>query len=474
MWGAVLWSVVAAAVVAAVLAAGHALLNKRDPRAALGWIVTAVVFPVLGPTLYFVFGINRVFTRAKALHRNSASPTAEDASHGPAASRDFLPTEFATLARISDAVSRWPLVAGNHVDVLHNGEQAYPPMLQAIDEAQQSVYLITYIFETNETGRKFVDALTRAKDRGVDVRVIVDGVGENYSWPRVSRLLQARNVRVARFIPPRLIPPSLHVNLRTHRKLLVVDGRTAFTGGMNIGDRHLAARVVNPDRVVDVHFRCSGPVVRQLQHVFFEDWAFVTGEQELPPNSTPVPEDGTALCRTIVDGPNEDLDRLTRIIEGALSAARRSIRIMTPYFIPPRGLIGALQAAALRGVDVRIVLPGKSNLPYVDWASRNMLWELLEHGVRIYYQPPPFVHSKLLIVDDHYVEIGSANIDPRSLRLNFELIVEIYDRGFASTVVAHFDEVRGRSREVSLGQMDSRPLPIRLRDAAAWLFSPYL
>lgn len=358
------------------------------------------------------------------------------------------------------------------MDVLHNGEEAYPAMLDAIAGASARVDLSTYIFETNRTGRRFIDALSQAVRRGVDVRVLIDGIGEWYSVPRAGALLKREGVRVARFLPSRIVPPALHINLRNHRKILTVDGQTAFTGGMNLGDRHLAASA-NPRRVADMHFRLRGPVVAQIEDVFCDDWRFVTGETLAP--VTPIhARHGDAMCRTITDGPNEDLDQLAAILVGAVSAAEHRIGIMTPYFLPSRELISALQSAALRGVEVTIVLPAENNLPVVHWATRNLLWELLQHGVRVLYQPPPFAHTKLFVVDDHYTQIGSANLDPRSLRLNFELAVEVYERAFATRVLAHIDAVRARSRDVSLAEVDGRSMVLRARDAAAWLFSPYL
>ena len=457
-------------VVTAVGAAGHALVNKRDPKAALGWIVVSLTIPLAGPLLYFFFGVNRIRTRARALPGLRGARIRQPSS---IASRVPPPHEFSELAGISDAVSDFALTAGNRIEVLHNGEQAYPAMLREIDAAENHVFLSTYIFETNQTGRAFVDALARAAGRGVETRVIIDGVGRLYSRPRADGLLAKKGVNVARFLPPRAIPPSLHVNLRNHRKILVTDGRVAFTGGMNIGDRHLADRAANPDRVVDAHFRIVGPVVEQLQQEFLDNWLFVTGRE---PGRFPVDcrEAGSAKCRTIVEGPDEDLDKLLAILIGAVSAARRQVAIMTPYFIPPRELVGALQAAALRGVDVTVILPAKNNLPFVQWASTNMLWEILQRGVRVFFQPPPFVHTKLFLVDGQYVQVGSANMDPRSLRLNFEMVVEVYDRKFATTINHHFDAVRERSREVTLEEVDSRSLPVRIRDGLAWLLTPYL
>ena len=458
----------------ALLSAGHVLLYKRDPRAALGWIFVCLWLPLMGPALYWIFGLNRIATRAHKLDQERAPGNLQE-SRDPVSQDSATAAEERTpLARVAAAVTGVSLTAGNRVTALNNGEQAFPAMLAAISEAKSTVYLCTYIFETNRTGLLFVDALAEAVERGVRVRVIVDGVGELYSWPRVSRLVQRRGVPVSSFLPPRLMPPALHFNLRTHRKILTVDGRVGFTGGMNLGDRHLAGDPQNKRPVVDLHFRLEGPAVAQMEAVFRQDLEFVSGEV-LPP-SPPPPEaaSGSALCRVIVDGPDENLDKLLMIYLGAISAAEHRIYVMTPYFLPPREILASLNAAAVRGVEVVIVLPEKNNLFYVHWATRKLLWELLQRGVRVLYQPPPFVHSKLFLVDDRYVLVGSANLDPRSLRLNFELNVEVYDRLLAHQLASQFREVLEASQEVTLEDMDSRSIPIRIRDALPWLMSPYL
>ena len=263
------WILILAGSMVVVAAAGHSLLYKRDPRAALGWIAVCVMFPFVGPLLYFLFGINRVRTRAKKLERQSPlylSVCHERAEETPG---DEMPAtgpsvQSPELARISDAVTRRPLVGHNRIEIFHNGEQAYPAMLEAIDGAEQTIFLSTYIFETDTTGMRFIDALARAVRRGVDVRVLVDGIGGYYSRPRAGTLLHRQGVHTARFLPPRLVPPAVHINLRNHRKVMVTDGRIGFAGGMNIGGRHLAGRTGNPSRVVDVHFRITGPVVTQI------------------------------------------------------------------------------------------------------------------------------------------------------------------------------------------------------------------
>jgi cardiolipin synthase len=224
---------------------------------------------------------------------------------------------------------------------------------------------------------------------------------------------------------------------------------------------------------MDVHFRLMGPIVTQLEQTFLEDWAFCTGEQTEPTPVLPV-KYGTAICRAITDGPNEDIHKLSTILIGAVSSAHKRILIMTPYFLPSAEMVSALQTAVLRGIEVNIVLPSRNNLPFIKWAAQHMLHDLLYWGIRVFFQPPPFVHSKLFIIDDQYAQIGSANIDQRSLRLNFELTVEIYDSQVAQTLSSHIEEKIKNSKELTLEDMNQRPLIIKTRDALMWLFSPYL
>jgi cardiolipin synthase len=446
------------------LAAGHALLRKRRPQSAFDWIAVCYTLPFVGALLYCLFGINRVKTRAQKLR--SGRPGAAAPPAVPATPHDMEP-----LARLGFAVTGLPLAADNAVDVLHDGEHAFPAMLEAIARARRRVLFSTYIVDAGPVGRQFVEALGAAARRGVDVRVLLDGVGELYSWPSVVPSLREANVRVARFLPPRLWPPTISVNLRNHRKILAIDGEVAFTGGINIRDRYLAEAAA--DRIVDLHFRITGPVVAEIDTVFAHDWQFATGDSVVIDPSHAAGR-GEAFCRAIPNGPETDLDRLTELIVGAIGHAYERVAIMTPYFLPPRELIAPLQAAALEGLDVAVILPARNNLWYVHRATRHMLWELLQRGVRVYYQPPPFVHSKLFYMDDRYAQIGSANLDPRSLRLNFELNVEVYDSKVVAQLAQHFETVRQRSAEVTLAQVDSRPLATKLIDGAAWLFSPYL
>ncbi len=426
--------------------------------------------PLCGPVFYLFFGLNRARVRAQRMGLEGY----KIGSECDRVLEKIQPIQnYLKLARVGQALSRHPLTAGNGVEALVNGEKVYPAMLDAIELAESHILLTTYIFDHDRTGKRFCEALKRASARGVDIRVLIDGIGEWYSFPRTTRSLRRAGIPFARFLPPRVLPPSLSLNMRNHQKILVVDDRVGFTGGMNLSDRHLVDDPNNRSPTADLHFRLTGPVVVQLREEFLRLWRFATQNGDVPPFHETAP-DGPFMCRTITDGPDEDLDRLNMLLGAAIAEAHHSVRIMTPYFLPPRELIGAIQAATVRGVEVVVVLPAKNNLPYMHWATRNMLWEILLRGVKVYYQPPPFNHSKLFIVDGYYTLIGSANWDPRSLRLNFELQVEVYGEDFAAPLIQYIDRSARSGREVTLEEVDGRRLPARLRDSICWLFSPYL
>jgi cardiolipin synthase A/B len=473
------WLVVALTAVLSVLASGHALLHKRDSRTATVWVGFVWFVPLLGSVAYFIFGVNRIKRRAVLLRGNltrfSGQPNV--AEYSPEQLVATLPADqahFLTLARATATVLTRPLLPGNRVEVLRNGDEAYPAMLQAIAQAQETVTLSTYIFDRDEAGLAFVQALVEAQRRGVAVRVLIDATGTRYSWPSILGTLKRGKIPHARFLRTFPLRRLLEMNLRNHRKILVVDGRVGFTGGMNVRVGHwLEKQPKHPVR--DLHFRLTGPVVAHLQEVFAEDWCFTTdeallGEKWFPP----LQQTGPVIARAIADGPDEDFDKLRWTILGALAAAKKSVRIATPYFLPEPTIISALNLAAMRGVAVDILLPAKSNLPFVQWASTAMWWQVLQRGCRIWLAPPPFDHSKLFVVDEAWSLVGSTNWDPRSLRLNFEFNVECYDTALAQELAAWFDGQLARSRATSLAEVDGRSLPIRLRDGVARLFSPFM
>ncbi len=465
---------------AAFVSAVHAALYKEEVRAAIGWVAVIILVPLVGSLLYYLIGINRIRRRAVALRRE------HERTMLPLPPGWLRPAEVtmilggnadaAAVANLVEKVTSLPLLDGNRVRPLVNGDEAYPAMLDAIASAEKSISLLTYIFDNDRWGKRFVEALCAARARGVEVRVLIDALGSRYSRPPVTRLLRERGVPAALFLPPRfsaVLFPSF--NLRNHRKVMVVDGRIGFTGGMNIREGFVLAE--NPRYPgLDLHFRVEGPVVRDLQEIFAEDWEFTTSESlwgpEWFPRLSPV---GSSIARGIADGPDDDLDVLTFTLLGALASARRSIRIVTPYFLPDLPLVYALNAAALSGLEVDIVIPEKGNLRLVTWAMWGQIAQVLRHDCRVWLSPGnPFDHSKIAVMDDYWTLLGSTNWDPRSLKLNFEFNVECYDRELARRMNELVDQKIARARRLTLGDMEKRSFVLRLRDGAARLLTPYL
>lgn len=468
---------VVVAILLSLAAAGHSLLYKRDERSALVWTGLNLALPLIGPFLYWCMGINRISRRARSWRMSGRrlSGTRIYPIENQKWESAQLPIEarhLKNLRTLADRVVKTRLQSGNLIIPLEDGETAYPAMLEAIRQARVSINLSSYIFDADGIGAEFVRHLQDSAARGVEVRVIIDAMGEKYSRVSPCKLLNLTKVHIVRYLP---LSDGAHINLRNHRKLLIIDGREAFTGGMNIRSRHMPLTSSPETAIHDMHFSVKGPVVNDLQRAFLKDWHFVTGEILDSPHFFPsIETQGSAVVRCISDGPDSEYRKLEQIIMGAISCAGRSVLIMTPYFIPDRSMVSALITTALRGVDVRIVLPAKNNLPFVHWANRAIQEELLANGVRVFYQPPPFVHTKLLLVDDVWSLIGSANWDARSLRLNFELNLSVFDAEFSARIRHHFDRAFQHTHEVTLDEIEKRTLPVKLRDGFFHLFSPYL
>jgi cardiolipin synthase len=379
---------------------------------------------------------------------------------------------FAPLERAIGMLTGRPPRLGNTVAMLHNGDEAYPPMLAAIAAAKVSIAFSSYIFEADAIGRKFIAALQAAKARGVAIRVIVDGIGSGYWYSPAHRRLVEAGVPVARFMHT-LVPWRMaFLNLRSHKKILVTDGTRAFIGGLNIADANLLA-ASPPHPVRDMHFDVTGPVVTQIAEAFATDWHFCTGERLGGEAWFPVlAEAGTAAARIITSGPDQDVYKIEFAMLQAIGCAQRSIKILTPYFLPDERLMSALVLAAMAGVAVDVVIPEACDHRFLDWAMRAHVTPLLRAGGRVWRAPLPFEHSKLFAVDEGWSLIGSANWDMRSLRLNFELNMEVCCPHFGTLVSGAIERRQGDA--LTLAEINARSFPVRLRDSAVRLLLPYL
>ncbi len=467
------WLLSMAHVAAASAVTADAVLRKRHVQAVFGWVGLAWLAPFFGAAAYLLFGINRIRRSAKALklpHQAPSDHAGAASDQHPAAPRPDAPAGLAQLGR---RITGRSLTTGNRIEPLVNGDAAFPQMLEAIASARRSIGLQSYIFDSDEVGAMFGDALVRAHQRGVAVRVLVDDIGARYARDSVVRRLRRAGVPATTFLPTRLPRLFRYANLRNHRKIMVVDGRLGFTGGMNLRAGHWLAR--SPRHPVRcMHFRVEGPVVGDMQQTFAADWFFASrerlaGEAWFPPAQ----HCGLVLARGIADGPDEDLGKLPGLLLGAISAARHSLHVVTPYFLPDDVLLHSLRVAAMRGIEVVIVLPEASNVPLMDWAMQPQFRFLLEQGCRIHLSPPPFDHTKLFVVDRCWSLIGSTNWDARSLRLNFEYNVECYDPALAQALVGMVEDRVARARELDPQSLAANVF-VRLRNGLARLASPYL
>ncbi|MCP4190126.1 MAG: cardiolipin synthase [Planctomycetaceae bacterium] len=467
--------------VVAVGTSAHAILHKREIRSVIGWLgLFWLGAPLIGAMLYFCFGINRIRRRGNALQQQLAESFREirvDVPEQVLQQFEQARVRYPCFAQMVDLVTSLtgnPLLPGNRIQPLINGDQAYPAMLEAIHGAQQSIALQSYIFDFDRAGAEFVQALAQAQQRQVEIRVLVDDVGARYLRPSIVGELRRVGIPCRTFLPRRGPRSVQYANLRNHRKLMIVDGEIGFTGGINI--REACRLDWNPAHPVqDIHFRLEGPVVTQLQEMFACDWAFVA--QEILDGAAWMARPrlvGEMWARGVPDGPDEDFEKLLLTILGAIGVAQRRLIVVSPYFLPDRSIVNALGIAALRGVQVDIVLPQVNNLRLIQWACMATLWQVLERGCQVHLSPLPFDHSKLLIVDDAYMLFGSTNWDARSLRLNFEFNVETYSTELCEQITQVIDEKINRAQRLTLADVNARSLPIKLRDGIARLFTPYL
>ncbi len=453
----------------------HILLNKDDVPSTIGWIGLVWLAPMVGSIAYIVLGINRIRRKAIRLRSHGTNPLHLTGKTAQELEKEVPPSLW-QLLHLGYKTHPQHLTLGNLIKPLINGDEAYPRMCEVITKAQKEIFIASYIFNNDKAGQMFVSALHKASQNGAKIRILIDGVGLNYSRPNIFHALKrVKGIELATFLPSKSPVNLPFVNLRNHRKMMIIDGEIAFFGGMNLAEGNLVSQ--NPkEPIQDVTFEIQGPVIYQIVRLFEEDWAFCTKKSFLPKEPQTMPSQVSAAhtpARIIPDGPDADLGKIERICLGALACAQKNIRIVTPYFLPENNILSALETASLRGVDVEIILPEKSNIFGMDWAMQANFSRLMEKGVKIYRSVPPFDHSKLFMVDDVWLFFGSANWDVRSFRLNFESNMECFDPILAKQVKKIIEAKKKKARLVAKEKYHHLGPLYRLRNNAFRLLTPY-
>ncbi len=459
-WVAVVW------IAYMVVLAGWIVLQKREPIATLSWIMSLALLPVLGLLIYHFLGPQRI--RRQRMRRSRARATLGDTlPSGLSASEDCT-----TVARLGQSSTGYAPSSATRADLLSGGGATLDALLEAIAGASHHVHVEYYIFEPDHTGTTLRDALVAKAQAGVRVRLLLDamgsiGLGETFLAP-----LRAAGAEIAWFHPVRVRWVwRPRVNLRNHRKVVVVDGLVGFTGGINITDDENER--VKKDAFHDLHLRFEGEVVRWLQLAFLEDWNYATGTALRDDRLWPGAKPGKILAHVLPAGPDSPWEAIHRVQVEAIHQADRRVWLVTPYFVPGEAARMALTSAALRGLDVRVIVPAHSDSVVVSAAARSYFDELLSAGIRVFEYEPRMLHTKAMLLDDDTCIVGSANFDHRSFRLNFELSVLLHDETLAGQLEKQIQVDLGHCREVRLDRAPAS-FPRRLGDACARLFSPLL
>jgi len=438
-----------------LLVVEHILRKRRDPRGMLIWILTLLLLPGIGLVLYLLVGQGRIQRKVRRRRRRRRKIEAAlsrqiallAASHD-ARERVVLQEAQRDLMQLAARVSDSMVTCDNEVEVYHDAERAFLSLALAIESAQSHVHMEYYIFADDETGQGMRDLLVRKVREGVEVRLLLDALG---SW-RMSRAfvksMQREGVQVAFFLPWGPTRRHFQVNCRNHRKLTVVDGKLGFFGSKNIADEYLG-RKKRLAPWLDTHLRVAGPCVSQLQEVFVEDWHFAAGQDLSSQKYFPSPASaGDKMVQIVPSGPDRRAAVMHLLLGAAVNNARQSVSLLTAYFVPDAAMLLALTSAAYRGVRVQILLPSRSDHWLVLWAGRAIYDELFEAGVEIYEYDKGMIHAKEVIVDGRWAMVGSANMDIRSFRINFELTGLLYDEPLARQLQNNFDSLRAQAKRI--------------------------
>jgi cardiolipin synthase len=453
----------------------HVLSYYRSPTPAVAWVFAVWVLPLLGSLAYVSLAVyegpRRVRRRRRAalgIRRGRGVPQAVERSY----ERSLDDPGF---VKIVENVCPFALTRGNAVEIYPDGQASFDAMFECLAGAREEILLETYIFRSGRIQERLSHVLSERARAGVAVRLLIDPIGSLSLKGRVLRELAAAGVRTETFLAPNPLLGRFRINFRNHRKLLVVDRQVAFTGGRNWSDEYCDRDGRPPDAVRDLWLRIVGPTVPRLRRIFEEDWSIATGA-ELEPWQPPSqwPAAGELAVRTLPQGGDEPTLVLPAVLGAAFRSARKSILIVTPYFVPGETMAEHLRLAALGGVQVVILIPHRSDVRMIDLASRYYFEPLLRAGAEIWLRRPPFLHAKAVIVDGTWSTVGSANFDQRSLRLNYELNVEVLGEEFATRLRQYFTEDFAAAERVDPLAFARRPAWRRLRERAAALFEPVL
>lgn len=437
------------------------LLSQRNksPNAMLAWLWAILLFPVVGALFYLLMGSERLHRRRLRLVHDL------ERQRGPLRQRVSCPMmdRIPELARING----FGPTCGNHATLLKDGESFFTAMLEMIRNARRHLHVEFYIWNRDEAGRQIRDALAEAAERGVEVRVLLDEMGSVTMFRRFFRRLPAAGSRFSWFHTFAPLKGRIHLNLRNHRKLVIADGTEALTGGINVGNEYWTGEKPDKPPFRDLGLRLKGPVVEQLAEVFGEDWYFATGEALLS-NELYYPENppaGEMEIQVVPGGPDNDLNEIQLTVLAILHRAKKSVRLITPYFVPEDAILSALLLASMRGVEIELMVPAKGDHGYLTHVTRSFYEDLLPYGIRIFEYQPGMLHAKLGIFDGHSVMCGSANLDVRSLRINFELNVAVISEPLAREFDAYFEDNLRHCVEVTMEQHKRRGFRAKLMEA---------
>jgi len=452
------------------------LHERRSPTATLAWMLGLAGLPFLGILVYLLVGPRRLERKKvrRAIARRTVGGARRWWEQRTAAELPFM----GQLARLATGREGWPPETAAEVRVYASGDETYDALVEAIGSARRHVHCEYYIFEPDRAGARIRDALAERARAGVTVRLLVDAVGSSRLSRRFTAPLREAGGEVVRFNRP-LLGRALRglANFRSHRKIVVVDGRVGFTGGINVSDdQSRAARGEAAWR--DTHLRFEGAAVHGLQATFLEDWAFATRGRGAPTGEAfqacfPGAERGEHWVQVVASGPDQESSAIEALYFAAIAGASERLWITTPYFVPNEAISAALASAALRGVDVRLLLPVETDSFVVDAAGRTYHDALADAGVKIHLYGPPMVHAKTMVVDQDLAIVGTANLDNRSLRLNFEVVVAVYGEPAAAELARLFEADLARARPRTRREGDD-PFGRRLVASAARLLSPLL